>query len=451
MRKLFYLIIFLASISMSSCKKYLSEKSDLSLTTPSTFNDLEAMLDHPFLRKTPTGLLSLSDEYFLNYTDWLARTELDKNFYIWEGQTDNLSDWGDQYTNIFYTNTVLDILNNISRVSEPARWDKIKGSALFFRAYSYFNLAQLFAKQYEPIPAATDLGVPLRFNSNFNIPSERLSLQKTYDQIFADLAEVLRLLPDNLPISAAEKARPSKAACHGLLARIYLQLGNYVKAKESADACLNVYNSLLDFNSSSVQPSSNTPILKYNQEQIFISYNDGGVSPTSRARMDSILYSLYNANDLRKTVFFRSNGDNTYRFKGSFNSGSSDLFTGIATGEIYLIRAECFARMGNISSALQDLRTVLQKRWRTNTYNSPTISNPEQALRLVLEERRRELVFRGLRWLDLRRLNLESNNAVTIRRNLNGVVHSLAPNDLRYTLLIPFTVISLSSIQQNPR
>jgi len=51
----------------------------------------------------------------------------------------------------------------------------------------------------------------------------------------------------------------------------------------------------------------------------------------------------------------------------------------------------------------------------------------------------------------LRRLNLDIQRAITLKRNLNGVLYTLPPNDARYVLPVPDLVIQLSGIQQNPR
>jgi len=67
-----------------------------------------------------------------------------------------------------------------------------------------------------------------------------------------------------------------------------------------------------------------------------------------------------------------------------------------------------------------------------------------------LTERRRELIMRGLRWSDIRRLNLEGAG-ITQTRTANGKVHTLLPNDPRYALALPEDVIERSGMVQNRR
>ncbi|HSU50550.1 MAG TPA: RagB/SusD family nutrient uptake outer membrane protein, partial [Segetibacter sp.] len=123
---------------------------------------------------------------------------------------------------------------------------------------------------------------------------------------------------------------------------------------------------------------------------------------------------------------------------------------GIATDEVYLTRAECNARAGNITAAMSDLNSLMSKRWKAGAFVPFAATNTSDALTLILQERRKETLFRGLRWLDLRRLNSEGAN-ITLTRNLNGQLYTLAPNDPKYVLPIPPDVVSLSGMAQNER
>jgi hypothetical protein len=69
----------------------------------------------------------------------------------------------------------------------------------------------------------------------------------------------------------------------------------------------------------------------------------------------------------------------------------------------------------------------------------------------ILTERRKELIFRGLRWPDLRRLN-KDGAGVSVTRKLDGQTYTLTPNSLKYTWLIPQQVIDFNpGMPQNPR
>lgn len=194
------------------------------------------------------------------------------------------------------------------------------------------------------------------------------------------------------------------------------------------------------------------PFTQFNREVIYETRtNSISALSQSNAKIDSLLYQSYATNDLRKTVFFRSNGNGTYAFKGNYTGQSAAfLFTGVATDEMYLLRAECYARAGNTSAALADLNTLMSKRWKTGTFVPFTAPDANEALLLILKERRKELLFRSLRWTDLRRLNKEPALAQTITRVLNNQVYSLEPDSWRYTLQIDREAILFSGMQQNP-
>jgi hypothetical protein len=155
--------------------------------------------------------------------------------------------------------------------------------------------------------------------------------------------------------------------------------------------------------------------------------------------------ALYDNNDLRKTLFFFKNVStgNTI-WNGDYANGYK--FTGIAVDELYLMRAEGNAKLGNTAPAIADLNTLLVKRYKTGTFTPLTATDATTALNLVLLERRKELICRGLRWSDIRRLGL------SVTRTALGVTSTLTAGDSKYTLPIPPYVISASNgtITQTP-
>jgi hypothetical protein len=204
----------------------------------------------------------------------------------------------------------------------------------------------------------------------------------------------------------------------------------------------------MDFNE--LDLSATSPIPLYNSEVIFhINLPGKQAFSRSRGRIDSVLYKSYDQNDIRKRAFFNVLDSNIVNFRGSY-TGTSTLFGGLATDEMYLIRAESSARKGNVADAMNDVNRILENRFVTGTFVPLTASSSEDALQLVLNERKKELLFRGLRWTDLRRLNQENQFATTIRRVVNGQEYLLPPNDSRYVFPIPSVVIKNTGMSQNP-
>lgn len=444
-------LIFLLCFALlfgTSCKKYLDKKSLQNLSTPETLKDLQAMLDDEYIYRRGVGLTQTSaDEYFLDYSYWELLPDLKRLGYIWDPILDDADDWLQQYANILTANVVLDKLKDIGNGS--AQSNSIKGSALFIRSQCFYQLAQIYAPQYDPTSASTDMGIVLRLDADFNKPSLRASVQQTYDQIINDLTEAIELLP----ATSAANSRPNKVSAYGLLARTFLQIGNYTKAKEAADNSLQLYDYLIDYNDATqVDTLSNQPFLQIgvsNKEIVFYLREDLSVTVNSQTKIDSNLYRSYDPNDIRKAAFFRPLGSGNFRYKGSY--AGSIAFVGIGTAEMYLIRAECNARLGSTSLALQDLNKLLKNRFKTGTFVDITAPTSNQALDIILQERKKEMLFRGTRWADLKRLNKEPGRAVSLIRVLNNETFTLSPNDLRYSLLIPLSVIQLTNLQQNPR
>jgi starch-binding outer membrane protein, SusD/RagB family len=460
MKTLTYIFVFTVLMSaMTSCKKYLEAKSNQSLSTPSTLADLEALLNHPTLPNRGTVMLNgLTDEYFYKYAEWQSRNELFNRGYIWDPQLNDYTDWAGQYNAVLYANTALYNLEQISSNGETERRNKIKGTALFFRALAFYRIALLYAPQYDSSSAQSDLGIPLRLKADINDVSIRSSVQQTYERIIADLKEAVSLLPNNVPNTNISKSQPTKVAAHALLARVYLQAGAYQSAKEHANAALQIYSTLMDFNDNTwvnLNTTSGLGFKQLNPEVILHSSVSNSPASFIEARVDTNLYNSYNANDLRKAAYFLRNPDGTYRFKGSYAESLIEVFCGIATDELYLIRAECNAREGDLSNAMKDLNDLLRTRWRkvnnVTTYVDQTAINTTDALAKIISERKKELVFREVRWADLKRLNKQSNFSQTLTRSLNNQLYSLPPNDLRYTLLIPIEVLNVTNLQQNPR
>ncbi|MCL8537670.1 RagB/SusD family nutrient uptake outer membrane protein [Chryseobacterium gallinarum] len=433
-------------VLMIGCTRFLEEKSDLKLATPETLEDNQALLDQvqTVIANTSSSGEVSSDDFYLTDADYKGLlSEEDKRLYSW--QPDHVSvtgdnDWQYCYKAIYTANSVL---FNIETYHIPGA-DNIKGQALAIRAARYLDAAQIWCLVYNPATASTDLGLPLRLDPDMNIPSVRASVQQTYSQILGDLHQALPLLP----IKQIAATRPSKIAVLGLLARTYLWMGNYPKALENALEALTLNNSLMDYNM--LNPSDAYPIKEMNVEVLFsTTINLSSPITPSRAKVPLPLYQSYGDNDLRKSIFFKTNTAGEILYRGNYTGRTAKL-TGIAIDELYLIAAECYARAGDIALSMKTLNELLITRWKTGTFIPFSVSSKEEALALVLKERRKELMYRGLRWPDIKRLNRDGSNII-LSRSINGQMYTLLPNDLRYAIAIPEDVIALTGMPQNKR
>jgi tetratricopeptide (TPR) repeat protein len=452
MKKYYLMItICITGISISGCKKFLDEKPDTHLEVPATLADFQAMLDrYPvFSTADPSSGEVSADNYYLNTADYLAMVEdIYRNMYTWQKTNlfDNeINDWFGVYQPVFFSNTILEGLNNIQvNALNQDSYNNIKGQALFARGKAFYLAASLWAQAYDKTTASQQLGIPIKMSADFNEKSTRSTLEETYSQIITDLTRAAALLP----VTPVHVLRSSKPAAYAFIAKTYLVMRQYDKAGLYADSCLQLYNKLLDYNSLST--TATYPIARFNMEVIQDAVISGQQPVgNTRARIDSNLYLSYAVNDLRKTLFFKTSTNGPYLFKGSYE-GSANLFGGIGTDEVYLMRAECYARAGNTVAAMNDLNTLLIKRFKTGTFANLTASSSSDALTMILTERRKELLMRSIRWMDLKRFNKEGANII-LTRIVNGQTYILQPNDLRYALPIPDDIIQITGMQQNPR
>lgn len=456
--KIIYNIITIAGIFLlAGClkKDWFDVKFDKQQSVPTTMKDLQALLDNGGLFNIcPISGENASDSHIINPAEESSLAGMELNTYVWskKDRSQHVVDWGGgqygSYSRIYTTNLILESLDKIIPMSEAERleYNNIRGAAHFYRGKSFFELAELFVPPFNRATEADKLGIPLRLESDVTIKSVRSTVKETYDQIINDLIKSVELLP----IKQQFKTRPTKVAAYALLSRIYLSLENYPEAKKYSELALNLFQHLLDYQKLNYNSTRN-PFQPYNDETIFYSYMSGFEYFTvSGIFVNKSLYDLYEAEDLRKKAFFNYNrSTDIVTYKGSYSGRGFSFFNGLATDELYLIRAECNAREGNHIAAMEDLNRLLRMRW-TSEFIDKIASNAEEALILVLVERRKELIFRGVRWSDLRRLNKDPRFALTLYRNHMGVEYKIEPNSYKYTFPIPDDVIEMSGMQQNP-
>ncbi|MET0395152.1 MAG: RagB/SusD family nutrient uptake outer membrane protein [Chitinophagaceae bacterium] len=456
----FMLVLVLPVLLITaSCNKYLDKKPSDGLLVPSTLADLQAIVDNQRgCTMVPRWLELPGDNYFLPTAIYNSRNEEIRRNYIWDGgieasfSTEVPAVWGNPYMVIYESNLVLEYLPKVTvKESEAEKYRSVQGHAYFQRGFMFFSLAQLYCPAYSAT-ASTDMGLPLRLGTGTSDKVPRASVEATYRQIIADLEKAAELLPDVQIVPM----RPNKAAAYAALARTYLSMRDYVNAGLNADKSLVIQSTLLDYNMLDPAAGMNTLSTALNNPEIsFVAaVNFNGVfDEAPAARVDTVLYQAFHNNDLRKTINYISDGGAYHVWRGNLWSGNlypGMISPGFATDEMWLTRAECRARNADVSGAMSDLNTLLRKRWRTGTFTDMTATSAADALSKVLMERRKSLAFRGMRWTDLRRFNLEGAN-ITLKRIVNNITYTLPPNDLRWTLLIPNREILASGLPQNPR
>jgi hypothetical protein len=465
MKRTTYYITLLAAlfIVLPSCNKFL-DVLPKGVVIPTTLDDYQALLSAPLeIVRTSNNQAFLTDEIVLpdayraaanSYPGKSAVRAYDFENELYDVNEDD-PDWTIAYRTLYVCNTVLKGLET-NHENDPGRKNRIKGEALVHRAFTYLTLANEYGNHYNTSTAATDLAVPMPLKPDINALLSRSTVKEVYEQVETDLLEAIDLLPEKSVFTF----RPNKASAFGVLSRMYLYMGNWQKAYENADKAFALSNYIYDYNTFTWSNPANKAL------SVLTGYPSAAVDKKDRVlnkyqRMAGgynfvFLLSkeqsdLFEDGDLRKE--FATSSKDWYGtelpFLGILETKAAYDYdrTGITTSELLLIRAEAQARLENKEGAMEDLNTLRKKRFETTAYMDLTASTPAEALDLVLNERRIELAFTGLRLSDIKRLNLEGRNI--------SITHgdkTLLPGDPRMVLPIPAKVISLNgNIIQNPR
>jgi starch-binding outer membrane protein, SusD/RagB family len=354
--------------------------------------------------------------------------------------------WPSCYTTILRVNNILD-----SKVT-GAGIDGIRAQALALRALSYFKMVTYFAAPYTTDTSAA--GVPLILHYEpFDLPA-RSSVGTVYAQIVSDLTTAIPLAPD-----FSSSVFLSKYAIEGLLAKVYLYMGNYALAQTTAADVINNSGFTL------VTPANYAafwadPGIKTTPVEVMFEVNEdvltnngfddlGGiyVNGYSDIYCSDQLYNLYSATDVRTQVLIPNSttksGAAAVVVNKYPNAGNADRDNPkvLRLAEVYLAGAEAAARNSDNTSALNWLNTLMANRDPAFAGYTATGS---ALIDSIVNERRKELAFEGDRFFDMNRLGLPIN-----RGSNPGAIPS-APLSIAYPDYRRLAPIPNSEIQANP-
>lgn len=463
MKKIFS--ILMAGVLLAGCDKYIdiNEKGKVIPTTVQDYYDI--MCDYNTFTMGFSNAFMASDEIHV-YKDEVNRiffgADVFTNAYLWKdfmyvNEQDNDLDWNLLYKSIYKANVVLGKIDKAVGSDEVLR-KKAKGEALAQRAYAYFMLVNQYAPHYNPASYDKDLAVPLYLEADINAALPRATVKAVYEQIENDLTTALPLLPP----TPAFNYHPSQAGVNGLLAKLYLYQAKYEPAKQKVEAALAAYNFLYDFKDYDFIPG----LPKFlglagfasraidNKESLWHKQSNNGFVYMIACYMTDEHRALYEPKDRR--LYFTLIEDAIFgnNLHGLNIMPKERYFkTGVTTPELYLIRAECNARLQEPGLAIDDLNLLRSKRFLPADFVAIDRNKTDlQALELVLKERRIELFTDGWRLFDLKRLNLDPRFKRDISRNWGGETFTLKPESRNYVFPIPKKVIGLNPLlEQNPR
>jgi len=475
--KRYIYIIFSGVIGLASCKKsFLDEKPPTSvpvadaIKTESDLNDaingMYAAMRNYFLYGRDVPVLGdvLADNVYVSSTN--SGRYLQEQNYTYIAINGEASDiWSQGYYSILQANRII-YAANTQFPTATNNVNQIKGEAYIARALNYLELVNFYAKPFTVDPTA--LGVPLvttptNITGAFIKPA-RATVTAVYTKIISDLDSAYAIMPATNTVHPVNSNYLSKYAAKAIEARAYLYQGAYAKAR---DAALLVVSgggySLTPSTSFASYWASPTPVTT-KVETIFelalnTSTNNGfnGLDDIySQAGYGDILcytalYDSYAATDVRKGLILTGKRGGApalivNKFSNFTLATEKDDIKIIRYAEVLLILAESYASLGDNANAQIYVNTVAQIRDPSfGGYNS----TGAQLVNDILNERRKELAFEGLRYFDLQRLNLPVNRPT--QANTSPTLPTLAAGDSRRILPIPQAEVDANAnVKQNP-
>ena len=364
--------------------------------------------------------------------------------YIWAASEDDMN-WNGLYYSNYICNYVLDHIADV-REGKSFKRDEVKGQALVHRAMNYFLLGNLYGKQYKAASADRDLSVPLVLESNINNQYPRATVKEVYDKMLADLTEAINIMNVEVP---QFNNIPGLATAYALRARYYLWMQDYDNAYADASKALTMKSEILDYNTlSPIMPgipaygvNGYDNNIQTNPEILYSRFLTETLGSVFSDKMQAIIDK---ENDLRYTIFI-----GTLAMSGITEPmiWTRKHHSGIDVAEVWLIKAEAAARKSspNINEANQALEYVRKHRYAKAAYQPYNISDQKQLVDEILRERRREIMYTEMNFLDHKRQNADPSTARPMERTAFGVTRTMPVDDPHWQLPIPLNVMA-----QNP-
>ncbi|PRD52105.1 RagB/SusD family nutrient uptake outer membrane protein [Sphingobacterium gobiense] len=469
MKKTQHIILALVSIlALVGCEKYVDIKTQGQLT-PGSIENFRYLLNSTTNWEAAPALPDIaSDDLEIvdgsaqqqalasnDYQGYYARAyQWSAVIYPMDNQYYKDDNWARIYNTVVYANTVIGETPN-AKDGTAAEKEALIAEAKVHRASAYLMLVNTYAKPYKAETASTDLGVPLVLQQTTEQSLARASVQQVYDAIIEDLLTAIPALPTEQQF----RTLPTKASAYGILARTYLYMNRYAEAKEAADQALATHNELIDLTAIPELNVDAYPRRFINPEILLTKVPVNGVtaySPTAFRLSDDLL-SLFDEHDQRYNLFtvpgstissWEVYEGRYYYLDNVLNEGRN---VGPTVPEMLLIKAEAEARSNQAAAAMSLVNQLRAKRILIDGQVELQAANAEEALIQVIAERRREFMFRMLRWWDMRRLKDEALFTKTYTRTFGGQSFTLSPSSNRYVFPIAEYEIDLSpGLQPNP-
>jgi starch-binding outer membrane protein, SusD/RagB family len=420
----FIIAVVLAIMILPSCKKSFLQKFPPTSLTPENALASEADLQTALMgayaglratdyfgRSVPVFGDLLPDNAYVHLTN--SGRYIVFNNYTYVANDGNITGfWRGAYTAILRANNIIN-----STIAANANVNQYKGEAYAIRALCYWYLVKYFAKPYTDDP--NSFGVPIVLTYDPKALPPRNKVNEVYTQIINDLTQAY-----NLMTVFNNSTQFSKYAAKGLLAKVYLSMGDKTNAKTAA---LDVINNSGFTVVSAAGDSTFWTVLTPRTDKVETLFEVSSNS-TANNGFDALaniynqagygdlicsddLYALYSATDVRKKLLTpgtRGGLPSVFvnnKYPGTFGGEISDTKV-LRLSDVYLIAAEA-SLPGDEPGALTYVNYITSRRNAT-----PIASTGAQLLDDIITERRKELAFEGDRYLDMQRLKRDINRSV---------------------------------------
>jgi len=315
--------------------------------------------------------------------------------------------------------------------------NQLKGESYFLRAFATHNLVRFFAKPYSDANKLQP-GVIIRENKSDNMPKARATLEDTYRYIISSLKTAESVMSEEMPSERNNDNHrfASIYSVWAMLSRVYLYKGDLDSCIFYSDKLINSEMYALEtpesfpgYFASAKTGSESIWIIPFNliddqlngsvASMIYNGNNCWAEEGATSSILENMGYgtSMMDIDQRWKYIVTDAgvvkNGVNMfYISKFSGQEGSPTLSSPVMfrLAEIYLNRAEAYAKKADVPSAVADLNMLLENRLIVPDgeniddylYDEALITSGE-IVDLVLKERRIELAFEGHRIFDLLR------------------------------------------------
>jgi hypothetical protein len=398
------IIAIYLTVSIASCKKFLTENPNNALSSDKSIIDLGTAraailgaydaVQNYYASNYPTLGTITADNVVFNGT--LSQyLQLDQNAIPADNVT-TVAAYQGIYKAINSANSVIAYVPNVTDpLLTTTEKNSILGEAYFIRALGYFDLGRGWG------------GVQLQLKPTTTVSAlkgvSRSTLDATYDQVQADLTQAETLLPED----ASTRNRAQKSVARALRARLdlYRQRWDSAAAYASKVIANNKYALLPNYATFFTSPfgtaesvfeltfSSNDKNSFWN---LWYPSSFGGqytLKPSA-----SIIAKLKDPNigGSRKALIAGATGTE-YGVLYNTTSTSTDPAYVIRIAELYLIRAEARAQLDKLTDAKADLDTIRTRAGVPKT----TATSKDDILQAIEDENSIEFAFESHRWFDL--------------------------------------------------